>query len=90
MTRDEIIAKLRETASALRAKGVTRLAFLGRAPAAMRNESDLDVLIEVHTGFPGKCASHLSRGFACSSFLPMHDLPPLKAFAERNIREEGE
>jgi uncharacterized protein len=29
MTRDEIIAKLRETASALRAKGVTRLAIFG-------------------------------------------------------------
>ena len=29
MTRDEIIMKLRETAPALRAKGVTRLAIFG-------------------------------------------------------------
>ncbi len=49
MTRDEIIAKLKETAPALRAEGVTRLAIFGfTLPAAMsREDSDLDVLIDV-------------------------------------------
>jgi uncharacterized protein len=48
MTRDEIITKLKETAPALRAKGVTRLAIFGsRARGDAHENSDLDVLIDV-------------------------------------------
>jgi uncharacterized protein len=48
MTRDEIIAKLRSTAPALHAEGVTKLAIFGsRARGDARSDSDLDVLLEV-------------------------------------------
>lgn len=54
MTRDEIITKLKETAPALRAEGVTRLAIFGsRARGDERDDSDLDVLIDVDTRFAG-------------------------------------
>ena len=48
MTREEIIAKLKEHAPAIKAEGVTKLAIFGsRARGDERPDSDLDVLIEV-------------------------------------------
>jgi predicted nucleotidyltransferase len=53
MTRDEIIAKLKSTAPALQAEGVTKLAIFGsRARSDAREDSDLDVLIEVDNDGP--------------------------------------
>ncbi len=48
MTRDEIIAKLRANAVAIKAEGVTKLAIFGsRTRGDAREDSDLDVLIDV-------------------------------------------
>ena len=48
MSRDEIIAKIRSSAPALRAEGVTKLAIFGsRAREDARQNSDLDILIDV-------------------------------------------
>lgn len=48
MTRDEIIATIRTNAEALRAEGVKKLWLFGsRARGDHRDDSDLDVLIDV-------------------------------------------
>jgi predicted nucleotidyltransferase len=48
MTRDEIVAKIRANAAAIKAEGVTGLAIFGsRARGDAREDSDLDVLIDV-------------------------------------------
>jgi predicted nucleotidyltransferase len=48
MTREEIIATIRDNAAALRAEGVTKLAIFGsRVRGDNRPDSDIDVLVEV-------------------------------------------
>ncbi len=47
MTRDEIIARLKEMEPQLRARGITRLQMFGsRARGDNREDSDLDLLVE--------------------------------------------
>jgi predicted nucleotidyltransferase len=48
MTREDIIAKLKESSPALRAEGVTALAIFGSpARGDAQPDSDLDVLIDI-------------------------------------------
>jgi len=48
MTREQIIATIRNNAAALRAEGVTKLAIFGsRVRGDNRPDSDIDVLVEV-------------------------------------------
>ena len=53
MTRDEIIARLRENEPTLRRRGVTHAALFGsRARGDERPESDTDILIEIDPAAP--------------------------------------
>lgn len=64
MTRDEIIAKLREAAPALRAEGVTSLAIFGsRSRGDAREDSDLDVLVGVDQRMADRIADDLVKVF---------------------------
>ncbi|OKO90432.1 DNA polymerase [Bradyrhizobium sp. NAS80.1] len=48
MTRDEIIAAIRENADAIKGKGVSKLAIFGsQARDDYRPDSDIDVLVEI-------------------------------------------
>jgi hypothetical protein len=51
MTREDIIARLRENEAALRARGVTHAALFGsRARGDAREDSDTDIMIEIDPG----------------------------------------
>jgi predicted nucleotidyltransferase len=51
ITLEEIIAKLREIAPAIKAEGVTKLAIFGsRARGDARPDSDLDILVDTTAG----------------------------------------
>ena len=51
MDRQEILAKLRENETALRARGVSHAALFGsRARGDYRPDSDIDILIEIEPG----------------------------------------
>lgn len=53
MSRDDIIARLRENEAALRARGVTHAALFGsRARGDARNDSDTDIMIEIDPDAP--------------------------------------
>src|SRR5215469_12405464 len=53
MTREEIIARLRENEAALRARGVTHAALFGsRARGDARPDSDTDIMIEIDPDAP--------------------------------------
>jgi predicted nucleotidyltransferase len=59
MTRDEIIAKVREAAPALRAEGVAKLAIFGsRARGDAGPHSDLDVLIDIDPAASFRCLTN--------------------------------
>jgi predicted nucleotidyltransferase len=51
MTRDDIIARLRENEAALRARGVAHAALFGsRARGDARPDSDTDIMVEIDPG----------------------------------------
>ncbi|HEY2618245.1 MAG TPA: nucleotidyltransferase domain-containing protein [Acetobacteraceae bacterium] len=53
MTREDIIARLRENEAALRARGVTHAALFGsRARGDARADSDTDIMIEIDPEAP--------------------------------------
>ena len=52
MDRQEILARLRENETALRARGVSHAAVLVRARGDDRPDSDIDIMIEVDPAAP--------------------------------------